>query len=276
MSQHQPRCRPSQGVVVTTSGHSCCRVWSSLLAVRLTHICSRGTREGLHTDLWLVSPASEGQKCWLGELRPARLTAAGGDCGSAALVPSPGQEGQATSVRPQGKQILLLRCLTVFWQKGSVPYPLHRSVYLHHPEPRGWSFFWLKLKVLGSWCLQVAGKQVSPLTIFTALWLYKLHTGPLVPAVKVKRHEIKSDPTPLGFEGRSISILHENLVWYYSLNSHLITAGGWHWSSLGGWGQFTCTTGIKTACYCLACRLHSCSPSHGPELNPQFPACFGK
>ncbi|XP_010212240.1 PREDICTED: guanine nucleotide exchange factor DBS-like, partial [Tinamus guttatus] len=28
----------------------------------------------------------------------------------------------------------------------------------------------------------------------------KLHTGPLVPAVKVKRHEIKSDPTPLGFE----------------------------------------------------------------------------
>lgn len=25
--------------------------------------------------------------------------------------------------------------------------------------------------------------------------------GPLVPAVKVKRHEIKSDPTPLGFEG---------------------------------------------------------------------------
>uniref|UniRef100_A0A8C2TVU1 MCF.2 cell line derived transforming sequence-like 2 n=1 Tax=Coturnix japonica TaxID=93934 RepID=A0A8C2TVU1_COTJA len=31
------------------------------------------------------------------------------------------------------------------------------------------------------------------------------------PKVKVKRHEIKSDPTPLGFEGMSISILHENL-----------------------------------------------------------------
>ncbi|XP_061493393.1 guanine nucleotide exchange factor DBS-like, partial [Rhineura floridana] len=32
------------------------------------------------------------------------------------------------------------------------------------------------------------------------LVICKLHTGPLVPAVKVKRHEIKSDPTPLGFE----------------------------------------------------------------------------
>uniref|UniRef100_A0A8B9FRG4 MCF.2 cell line derived transforming sequence-like 2 n=1 Tax=Amazona collaria TaxID=241587 RepID=A0A8B9FRG4_9PSIT len=31
------------------------------------------------------------------------------------------------------------------------------------------------------------------------------------PKVKVKRHEIKSDPTPLGFEGMSVSILHENL-----------------------------------------------------------------
>lgn len=112
------------------------------------------------------------------------------------------------------------------------------------------------------------GKQVSPLTIFTALWLYKLHTGPLVPAVKVKRHEIKSDPTPLGFEGRSISILHENLVWYFSLNSHLITAGGWHWSSLGGWGQFICITGIKTACYSFACPLHPYSPRHGPDLSP--------
>ncbi|XP_013922200.1 PREDICTED: guanine nucleotide exchange factor DBS-like isoform X2 [Thamnophis sirtalis] len=29
--------------------------------------------------------------------------------------------------------------------------------------------------------------------------------GPLVPALKVKRHEIKSDPTPFGFEENSAS-----------------------------------------------------------------------
>lgn len=99
--------------------------------------------------------------------------------------------------------------LMFFCKKCSAFYPLHKSVYPHHLEFRGRSFFWGK--VLGRQCLQLMGKQVSPLTVFTALWLCKLHTGPLVPAVKVKRHEIKSDPTPLGFEGTSVSILHENL-----------------------------------------------------------------
>lgn len=69
-----------------------------------------------------------------------------GTAGLAALVPSPGQEWEGTS---EGKRILLVSCLNVFCQKSSVPYPLHRTVSLHHLEPRGWSFFWMKLKVLG-------------------------------------------------------------------------------------------------------------------------------
>ncbi|XP_044525501.1 guanine nucleotide exchange factor DBS-like [Gracilinanus agilis] len=36
-----------------------------------------------------------------------------------------------------------------------------------------------------------------------------LTKGPPGPAVKVKRHEIKSDPTPLGFEGTCMDMLHE-------------------------------------------------------------------
>ncbi|XP_013911997.1 PREDICTED: guanine nucleotide exchange factor DBS-like [Thamnophis sirtalis] len=39
------------------------------------------------------------------------------------------------------------------------------------------------------------------LTGFPIFIICKLCTGPLVPALKVKRHEIKSDPTPFGFEG---------------------------------------------------------------------------
>lgn len=51
-------------------------------------------------------------------------------------------------------------------------------------------------------------KQVSPWTLLTVLCICELYTGPLGPAVKVKRHEIKSDPTPLGFEGTSIGVMH--------------------------------------------------------------------
>lgn len=145
-----------------------------------------------------------------------------------ALVPSPGHVGEKPSVNLAWEQIHLLFC-----KNRSVSYSYHRSICLHHLERRGWSFFGVIWKALGRLWFQVMGKQVSILTVFTALWLCKLHTGPLVPAVKVKRHEIKSDPTPLGFEGMSISILHENLFssfLYHSLNSHLITASGWHWS----------------------------------------------
>lgn len=50
---------------------------------------------------------------------------------------------------------------------------------------------------------QVTSNGISDLFV-----ICKLCTGPLVPAVKVKRHEIKSDPTPLGFEGTHTDSMH--------------------------------------------------------------------
>lgn len=76
--------------------------------------------------------------------------------------------------------------------------------------------------------------------------LVTLHTGPLVPAVKVKRHEIKSDPTPLGFEGMSISILHENLFSSFFISFTEFTSHRCQWMTLepmqaiGVWCQFIC------------------------------------
>uniref|UniRef100_A0A669QFI5 MCF.2 cell line derived transforming sequence-like 2 n=1 Tax=Phasianus colchicus TaxID=9054 RepID=A0A669QFI5_PHACC len=55
---------------------------------------------------------------------------------------------------------------------------------------------------------------------------------PLVPAVKVKRHEIKSDPTPLGFEGMSISILHENLFSSFFISRTEFTSHHCQWMTL--------------------------------------------
>uniref|UniRef100_A0A8C3L6D4 MCF.2 cell line derived transforming sequence-like 2 n=1 Tax=Chrysolophus pictus TaxID=9089 RepID=A0A8C3L6D4_CHRPC len=56
--------------------------------------------------------------------------------------------------------------------------------------------------------------------------------SPLVPAVKVKRHEIKSDPTPLGFEGMSISILHENLFSSFFISFTEFTSHHCQWMTL--------------------------------------------